>query len=446
MFRLIGTIILCLLLCSVTVDADTPLTLTLSQAIDCALAGNHRLKAEAQDLEQAKGERLGAFKSVLPRAETSAFYRWNLKKNVIFFPNSITNSVDTIELGKDRTVDFRAQLTQPLFDFGGMIFAMRSAGLGVQAERAALDDARHTLIYETTVLYHRVQYSETHAESETRALHQSENSLGAMRAKRQAELVSPLQILNAEATLEAKRVAALEADHQLQEARNELATLLALPADTAIAVTDPIALPPAPPPFTAVLEQATAQNPFLRELKLTSKALKSHWRAAQTTWAPRLDGQANYGVQGETDDSFPSDDEFVTSKSVALVASFPVFDGLAREGEIKKAKAAYVKSVYELDQSVREFQNELEKTYHSLAAARAQVTAQEKAHEAAEAAYRDAEAEHANGLITTLDLNQARLLAEQASVRALQAAWNAIGAQAYLNRLIGGSYDHHSHP
>lgn len=414
-----------------------PLTLTLSQAIKRALAENRQLKAEAQGLESAKGDRLSAFKTVLPTAETSAFYRWNLKKNVLFFPNTLTGSIDTIELGKDKTVDFRAEITQPLFDFGGMVFTMRAAGLSVNAERARLHSAENDVIYETTVAYYRVQYLDRHAKNQQQFYLQSEASLHAATVKRDLDLANAVAVLEKESELESRRVAALEAEHALREAHAALSTLLHLPPKTALVLTDPIAIPSAPAPLEHVLEQASVHNPFLRELGLRSRALKAAWRSKQTTWAPRLDGQFHYVVQGETDDAFPSDDEFVTSKSVALVASFPVFDGLAREGEIKQAKAAYLKSVYELEQSLREFRDEVEKTYDALVTARAEVLAERKTTELAEATYRDAKSRYAGGLIPALALRDAELSLERSQVRMLRAEWNAIGQTAYLDRLIG---------
>ena len=417
----------------------SPITLSLSDAIAKALTHNLALKAQAQAVAMAKGERLSSFQAVLPTITGTGTYTRNLKQNVIFFPDTQTGQTQAIELGEDNSYDIGAQVTQPIFDFGGMYYALKGSGLAYKASQAAYANAKNDLIYQTTVSYYRLQYLMRNDEIARQAVVQAAETVSAVRAQEKQGLKSAYEVLDATVERETRAAEQVAAESLLSEQWRRFRTLLDLDGETPVHLIDALPTPQAPHGFDRLLDIALSKNPVLEQLHLSSESLKAAWKGAQRQWAPRLDGIFRYALQGESEALLPDSGDFAETMSAGMTLRVPVFDGLRREGDIQTAKARYMKSLYDLQNALREFVDEVSRAYETVALSEAQWRTQEKTADLAQEAFRQAKERYSLNLSTTLELRTADLRARTAQAAALNARWNHATAGADLARLVGGS-------
>lgn len=417
--------------------ADDSVTFTLTDALKRAIDTNPKLKATREDLAYAKGGKLTAYRAVLPTIQGLAGYQHTYDKNDLFLENPITGQTQAISIGKKNAYLFRLEATQPIFDFGGMIEALKQGGLAVKANEAALEDAKNELIYNTTLAYYRVALLKEKQRLAEKDLAQTKRKKNAAQVKRDQSLGTDTDLLQADALLAAKETLLLRAKQERDQGESTLLTLLALPRNTAITLSDTPKIDTHTLDETTVFETALQQNPFLKQLSLSRDALGASLRLQKKKWFPRIDGRAQYGTQAETDESFPQNSEFVESLNVGAAMSFTFFDGLKREGEIAQAKASWLKSHYTLQNATRQFEDALKKALDDDILARESYRAEQAGLKAARALKTAADARYAAGEQSELDLLSAEIAVTQAETNVLNATWSSIAARAYVLRLMG---------
>ena len=318
-----------------------------------------------------------------------------------------------------------------------MIEALKQGGLAVKANEAALEDAKNELIYNTTLAYYRVALLKEKERLAQKDVTQTKRKQNAAQVKRDQALGTDTDLLQADALLAAKETLLLRAKQERDQGESTLLTLLALPRNTAITLSDTPKIDTHSLDETTVFETALQQNPFLKQLTLSRDALGASLRLQKKKWFPRIDGRAQYGTQAETDESFPQNDEFVESLNVGAAMSFTFFDGLKREGEIAQAKANWLKSHYTLQNATPQFEDALKKALDDDILARENYRAEQAGLKAARALKTAADARYAVGEQSELDLLSADLAVTQAETNVLNATWSSIAARAYVLRLMG---------
>ncbi len=427
-----------LALCAETAKPSPPpiaISLSLDQAIEIALANNWALKAEGEGVREASGEWLKAFRFALPTITGTASYERRFSKDSIFLPNARTGQVERIEVGKSNHYLFGAKVTQPIFDFGGMIFAIQSAGHHKAAARAAYAGAQQDLIYETTASYYTLSFLDETLALYARRFEQTQKRLAKADEEKALGLLTVYDVEAASIAAEQDELALLRAQDNWDRESRKFKSLLDLDPDVHLTLVKEKALPKPPQPFDALLEKAREQNPILKELRSSTQSLKDAWRHAQLQWAPRFDATFDYALQGETNQAFPEDEEFAESMSAGIAMTVPFFDGLKREGEIRSAKARYLRALYTLHQGIRDFESDLKATYDGLSLSLKDLELAQAKQRNARHHYEEAKTRRDLVLFTDIELEDAALADKAATLDLLEAKTNSYLAEAALLRL-----------
>jgi len=119
------------------------------------------------------------------------------------------------------------------------------------------------------------------------------------------------------------------------------------------------------------------------------------------------------------------------------VLSMPLFDGFKTRGAVQQAQAELSRAEAQLSQTRASVAIEIEQARAEIARAQALVAARHVTVGQAERAQHLASVRYANGIATALEVSDARLALEQASVNEAQATRDYLLALAALERALG---------
>ena len=215
-----------------------------------------------------------------------------------------------------------------------------------------------------------------------------------------------------------------------------LKQLLNLPLDALIQLTtvvdDPVATSVALEAVGITSDTAAIDRATVRQAAEAIDAQRGLLKVAKAQRFPTLALTSQYGKVAFPLSGFPQSGDFRTNWTVALASQFPLFTGgrikgeqMVAEANVREAKARYdqLREFAALDSRV---------TINNLLQARAAWQASLGTAEQAGRAYSIAEVRYKEGISTQLELNDARILLEQAVANRALAARNLQVARVKL--------------
>jgi NodT family efflux transporter outer membrane factor (OMF) lipoprotein len=253
------------------------------------------------------------------------------------------------------------------------------------------------------------------------------------RTRRDAGVVSGLDVAQAETQLQSVRTQLSETELQRAQLGHALATLLGLP-DIEIAAAGDLPAVPAPPALlpSTVLER----RPDIAAAERLAAAANAEIGVAHTAYYPTLDLAASAGFRSTALSSLFQAPSRVWSLGPSLALT--LFDGGSRDAAVKQAEAGYDEAVANYRQTVlaafQEVQDNLAAAHWLQRAAEEQAAALAAARRAREIA----EAQYAAGTVGALNVITAQTSELTAERAALDLHRRRLAAAAVLLKNAGG--------
>jgi len=336
------------------------------------------------------------------------------------------SSFGSLGFGAKNQYNLGLAFSQNLFA-GGRIAAQnavanagrRSADIELTAQRAQLRLDVTQAYFDAALADRLVALAESSAV-------QTDNVLRQTQLARNVGNVSEFDLLRAQVTSANQRPIVIQRQSDREVAYLRLKQLMNIPLDSAVdlttAVDDSSATNAAlasigVPSDTAAIDRAT-----VREAAAAIDAQRGLLRVAKGQRFPTLSLTSAYGKVAFPLSSFPQSGDFRTNWTIGLASQVPLFTGgrikgdqLVAEANLREAQARYdqVREFAALDSRV---------TINNLLQARSAWQASQGTAEQAARAYSIAEVRYKEGISTQLELNDSRILLEQAVTnRALSA-------------------------
>ena len=346
------------------------------------------------------------------------------------------SSFGSLGFGAKNQSNLGLAFSQSLFA-GGRISAQnavanagrRSADIELAAQRAQLRLDVTQAYFDAALADRLVALAESSAV-------QTESVLKQTRLARRVGNVSEFDLLRAQVTSANQRPIVIQRQSDREVAYLRLKQLMNIPLDSPVdlttAVDDPIATNAALrsigiPSDTAAIDRAT-----VRQAAEAIDAQRGLLRVAKAQRLPTLSLTSQYGKVAFPLSGLPGSGDFRTNWTIGLASQVPLFTGgrikgdrLVAEANVREAQARYdqVREFAALDSRV---------TINNLVQARAAWQASQGTAEQAARAYSIAEVRYKEGISTQLELNDARILLEQAVTNRALAARNLQVARVKL--------------
>jgi outer membrane protein len=447
--------------------------LTLDEAVRIAESNSETIRIARAGVQRAQGQQYQARSQRLPQLNGSASYTRTLASQFSSAGGSVP-AVDTTKpapppapcdqylLGPTATTDDRlagledasrcALGANPFSSFGNLGFGAKNqynvglafsqnifAGGRIQAQNDVANAGRRTADIELAAQRAQLRLDVTQAYfdaaladrlvalAESSAV-QTENVLKQTQLSRNVGNVSEFDLLRAQVTSANQRPIVIQRQSDREVAYLRLKQMLNLPLDGPVQLTtvvdDPAAINEAIAP-TRVMGDTTAVNrATVREAVEAMNAQRGLLTVAKAQRFPTLALTSQYGKVAFPITNFPKTGDFRTNWTIGVASTIPLFTGgrikgdqLVAEANLNEAKARYdqVREFAALDSRV---------TINNLMQARAAWDASQGTAEQAARAYSIAEVRYKEGISTQIELNDSRILLEQAVANRALAARN----------------------
>ncbi|HCC59494.1 MAG TPA: TolC family protein [Solibacterales bacterium] len=312
--------------------AQPPLQLTLPDAEKLAVQNNPQFRS-AQNTERAAQQVPAEVRSVLFPTVTGNVTGVGADAGSRLAAGALNNPIVYNRLASG------VNLNQMVTDFGRTHNLVEAAKYRAQAQAQATETTREDILLETDRAYLTVLRDEAvlRVARETVSARQLvANQVGLLA---QNQLRSSLDVSFAQVNLADAQLLLNNAQNDEQSARAALATVLGLPTQTNIALTDLTALEPMPSDISALVEEAIRKRPELADLRLEENAAKSNAEAERDLSRPTLSMVGVTGIVPAGDAQLPG-----RFGALGLNLSIPIFNGglfRARQREAEyRARAA----------------------------------------------------------------------------------------------------------
>lgn len=457
-------------------DADTSVEeiseqtkpVTLTQAIQIAMANNTDIKRALLELEDADEQVRIAWSEVMPEVSGSATYTRNVEIPVnfvpaqFFDPNAPAGELVPLQFGTDNNWNGGISVNQTLFR-GEAIIGISSSELYKAAQAENLRATTQQIVTETRLAYYNVLVSEEQLRLQRETVERLRENLNENKVRAQAGLVDEYAVTQVEVQLKNQEPQLTQARYAVQQAYRELNLVLGIPVELGLSVQGDLSS------FNILADEVTGEvNSNIKEVdQMTpysyekSKDLMNiatdmrgdirmldkqedlqdrQVKAVKSRFLPTL--SANYNLnwsaaQAGSPRFFGTEETRARSQTVALTLSMPLFQGFERSANLQIAKIEQRDLELQREQTERAAKNEIQSARESLNQAIETAPAREDALEQAREGYQRAQARLENGIGTQLDVIEAEFQLRQAEVNYAQMVYNYLSAKAQYDQAIG---------
>lgn len=483
----IGILIAALTVISRDLQAQTPagrepaasgVALSLDEALRMAESQSEAVRIARAGLQRAEGQRMQARSQYFPQVFGSAGYTRTLKSEYsglssdavadTTVPAAPAPPCDDYLLGSDAGIAERVagletasrcasglnpfaafsslpfgqanqyqlglSVSQNVFS-GGSISAQNEAAAA--ARRAAgieLTSQRAQNILDVTQAYYDAALADRLVSITESSFTQTENLLRQVQLNKTVGNVSEFELLRAQVTRDNQRPLVIQRKSDREVAYLRLKQLLNIPLEQSVSLTTPIDNVDAMPAgiHVAGLKVSTAEEPdtaavnraAVRQAAEAVRGQQELVRVARAQRFPSISLSSQYGAVAYPATGLPGSNDFRANWTIGLAAQIPIFTGgrirgneLVAQGNLSEARARL--------QQVSEFASlDARVAINALTQARSAWEASRGTAEQASRAYQIAEVRYREGISTQLELNDSRILLEQATANRALAARN----------------------
>lgn len=344
--------------------------LSLQDAIQRGLEHNLGGISVSQVVRQAHGQRAIARSVLLPSIvadATGSRLKTNLAAAGITFSSPIPGFTFPTVVGPYNQVDFRARISQSLFDRTAWN-NYRAAGETLRANELSVEDARDLVVLAVGAAYLQALADRARVQSGTVQL-ETANALYKQNSdRRDAGLVARLDVDRSQIQMLTQQQRLVSLHNAFAKQKINLARMVGLPPTDQYNLADEVVFAPAPAvTVDEALRQAREQRADLKALGAQVHAAERALAAARSERLPSVAVNADYGAIGST----PSD----ARKTFAIVGTVrvPIWQGGRTEGQIEQAEAVMAERRAELEDLGSGVEADIRKAYLDMQAATSQV-------------------------------------------------------------------------
>jgi outer membrane protein TolC len=428
-----------LVLLATTLEAQTPIRLTLEDALARGLQASHRLAelAARRDAAEATGDARAA--SDKPIVSLQGGYTRTNHVTPFIVPGVAGQLPRVLYPDVPDNLRTRIDLQWPVYS-GGRSDALERAA---RAEAEAIGQDRLTAQADLRLEITRAFWAIITARATVQVLEDSVASVEAhltdVRNRLKVGLVPPNDVLSTEAQRSREQVLLIEARNLLESSRTDLRRLIDLPADAPIEIDDgslaPLSVPTAAP--DSLVEQARVGRSERRALDNRIQGARELEDAADAARLPSLAVIGGYDYARPNPRIFPRVDEWRTSWDLGVSVNWSFWDG----GRVRAELAEAVANRRAIEERLLDFDTVLSADVRQrrldLASALAAIPATEDGVRSATEARRVVGERFSAGVATNTEVLDAQLAMLQAELDRTRAIASARLAAARLDRALG---------
>ncbi len=420
---------------------ESVLKLDLETALKIAHDNNPTIKIadiEIQRVDYAKKEAIGA---LLPNLNAVGQYTDNVMKQVMFMPESFSalmGGQKYMEMGYKNSYSGVLSTQIPIVNFTlwqNIKNKQNDIDIIIEKSRASK--------IEMTKQVKDAYFGVLLSKSSLKVLEQShKNALETLKNIENSYkqgVVSEYDFIRAQVNVNNLNPILINAKNGVELAIMQLRMILSLPAEQVIetqetleSFNDNITL------FSEInKETALSQNSDLKILDYNINGLKNQLKLINTQHLPMLSASGNYIYQTQSEDFNFKEYNWVSSASIGLQLTVPLFSGMQKVNQAKQVKMAIKGLQLQREYAKDGINLQIQAALNQMKAAKEQLNVNKDAINQAKRGYEIAKVRYQVGSGTILELNDSELSLTQSSLNYQQSLYNFLAAQANVEKIMG---------
>lgn len=410
------------------------LRLSLRDAIQAAVDNNVNVRLLKERIAAAQAQTNTSFGALLPnvggyltgRHQTVNLAAFGLPADRLSGLGLTRSVTDPFEV-----YDARATLVQNIFSLS-LLQRWRAAKSGLDVAGLEAEVTKRDVMATVGLLYIEVLRADEAVKARLTDIELSQQLLKLARDRRTAGVATGLDVTRQEVQLENNKQRLLVSQNDQESARLNLIRALGIAFDVRLTLTDELKFVP---PVTQRVEEALVTA---REQRLELRAQETRQRLATLSLSsvtseriPSLSLNGDYGWIGL------KPDEAMTTRSIGLTLSIPIFDGGQREGRISENRSRVRQESIRMKDVSDQVTLEVRNALLTLESSTQQVAVAEKGLELALKELTFAKDRFAAGLVTNIEVTNAQASVARARDNQIEALFRFNASRINLARAKG---------
>jgi outer membrane protein TolC len=419
--------------------------LSIEEALRMATGTSEQVAVASAGVSRARGQQMQAKSQYFPQLNASVNYSRALASEFsgVFGSGSDTTATapgDTtggdggidfsnLPFGRKNTYTFGLSLQQNIFTGGRIKAQNRVADASRRTAEISLSQAEAQTTLDVAQAYYDAALAQRLADIAEATLAQADNTLSLAKLAKQVGNQSEFDQLRAQVTRDNQLPVVIQARSQRDLTMLRLKQLLDIPADQQLTLTSELLgenLPPVPGFAPAASSASVAMDSLMRApVRQAAEGVQiqdATLDIAKSQRYPSIALTSQYGRVSYPENMLPAFNDLRTNWTAGLSLQLPVFTGGRIKGDELVAESNVSVARAQLRQTQELAALDTRSAYEQLAAAEAAWTASSGTVTQAQRAYDIAELRYKEGISTQLELNDSRLLLQQAQANRARAA------------------------
>lgn len=454
-------------------SSDTPVVITLEQALEIALSENVAVKVSDMEIKRTEYAKRGSYASLFPQIDASGMYQRTIKKQVMYMdfdmssimggglpggipgeggtenpsapdtqaPSKEDSSGGGLEVGRWNTWSAGLSASMPLVN-AQLWRSLRISGLDVELAVEKARSSRLDMVTQVKNAYFGTLMAKEAFNVYKEVYENAMKNYEETQKKFSSQKASEMDVLRAKTSVANAIPNVYNAESSVILALWQLKAVLGVELDMNIDVA-------------GCLEDYSHQmfydihqhdsisvdhNTTMKQLAIQAEQLAENIKIQQYANIPSLSMMFNFSMNAMTNDFNFSEYKWTPYSYVGFSLNIPIFAGGKRYHQIRQARNQYeqvklqtVNTERQLKIAIRQSLNTMETNMKSYYAAKDAVAAAQKGYDITSMAYQV-------GRSTLVELNDAQLALTQARLAESQAIYNFVTAKAQLEQTIGQDF------
>ena len=455
--------------------SETPVVITLEQALEIALSENVSVKVADMEIKRAEYAKKGSYAALFPQIDASGAYQRTIKKQVMYMdfdmsslmggamggamggtetempdgvetPSTGTESSSSdngggIEMGRWNTWSAGVTAAMPLVN-AQLWSSLKISGMDVELAVEKARASRLDMVTQVKNAYFATLLAKEAFEVYKHVYENALQNLDVTQKKYDAQKASDMELLRAKTSVANAVPNVYNAEGSMILALWQLKAVLGVDLDMNLDVAGKLE------DWSQQMlydihqhdEISLDMNTTMKQLAIQAEMLAQTVKVQQYANLPSLALAFNFSLNAMTNDFKFSEYRWTPYSYVALSLNIPIFAGGKRYNAIRQAKNQYeqvqlqtVNTERQLKIAIRQQLNTMETSMKSYYAAIDAVSSAQKGYDIVSKSYEV-------GRSTLIEVNDAQLALTQAQLAASQAVYTFLTAKSQLEQTLGQDF------
>ena len=426
---------------SFVASAQSPVVITLEQALEIGLSENVSVKVADMEIERTGFAKKGSYASLFPQIDLSASYQRTIKKQAMFMSMGEGQEPMKIEVGMFNTINAATSVAMPLVN-AQLWQAIKISGLDVELAVEKARSSRLDMVTQVKNAFYAVLLAKEARDVYDQVYENALRNYDETKKKYDAQKASEMDLLRAKTTVENAVPNVYNSESSVILALWQLKAVLGVDLDMDLDVAGKL------DDYSSQMlssikeneEQTLEGNSTMKQLAIQAEQLAMNIKMQQYSTLPSLAASFNFSYMSMANDVALKEFPWIPYSTAGISLSIPIFAGGKRYNQIRQAKNQYeqvqlqvTNTERQLKIAIRQSLATMETNMKSYYAAQSAVASAQKGYDITEASYKV-------GRSTLIELNDAQLALTQSRLAESQAIMNFLTAKASLEQTLGQDF------